>query len=45
MKRNDILRFIINNKYLYKIFTSFKWFNALIIKRAREIIDNWSSEE
>ena len=39
MKKNDILRFIINNKYLYKIFTSFKWFNTLIMKRAREILD------
>ena len=39
MKRNDFLRFILNNKYLYKIFTSFKWFNALIEKRAREIIN------
>ena len=39
MKRNDILRFIINNKYLDRVFTQFKWFNALIVKRAREIID------
>ena len=45
MKRNDILRFIINNKYLNKIFSSFKWFNALIMKRAREIIDGWSDVE
>ena len=41
MKRNDILRFIISHKNLHKFFISFKWFNALILKRAREIIDRW----
>ena len=43
MKRNDILRFIINHKILYKFFTRFKWFNDLAIKRAREII--WNTNE
>lgn len=39
MKRNDILRFIVNHKVTYKFFFRFKWFEKLMIKRAREIIE------
>ncbi len=39
MKRNSILKFIIDHKSLDKFFSHFKWYNNLIIKRAREIID------
>lgn len=38
MKRNDILRFIINHRSLEKFFSHFRWYNDLVIKRAREII-------
>ena len=44
MKRNNILRFIINNKHLYKFFMSFEWFRNLCIKRAREIIEKGDKE-
>ena len=40
MKRNDILRFIIKHRSLDRFFSHFKWFNDLVIKRAKEII--WS---
>jgi len=42
MKRNDVLRFIINHRSLYKFFSHFSWFNDLVIKRAQEIIWNIS---
>lgn len=38
MKRNDVLRFVINHKSLEKFFSHFRWYNDLVIKRAREII-------
>lgn len=40
MKRNSILKFIIDHRSLDKFFSRFKWYNNLIIKRAREIIDD-----
>lgn len=43
MKRNDVLRFIINHKSLYKFFSHFRWFNDFVIKRAKEII--WAESE
>lgn len=49
MKRNDVLRFIISHRSLYKFFSHFRWYNNLVIKRAREIIqnisDSYESEE
>lgn len=38
MKRNDVLRFIVNHRSLDKFFSQFRWFNNLVIKRAKEII-------
>ena len=43
MKRNDVLRFIIKHRRLHKIFSHFRWFNDLVIKRALEII--WGESE
>ena len=49
MKRNDVLRFIISHRSFYKFFSHFRWHNNLVIKRAREIIqnisDSYESEE
>lgn len=45
MKRNDVLRFIINRRSLNKFFSHFKWYNNLVIKRATEIIWAERSEE
>ena len=40
MRRNSILRFIIDHRSLDRFFSHFKWYNNLVIKRAREIIDD-----
>jgi len=37
---NDILRFIIRNEKLYKVFTKYKWFNDIVYEQAQKIIGN-----
>lgn len=38
MKRNAVLRFIVNHKSLNKFFMHFRWYNNLLEKKALEII-------
>lgn len=42
--RVKILKYIVTHNITYCIFMRYKWFQNLVIKTARELVDKWSAE-